>query len=341
MNSRFCTISVTAVLALAALPCAAQEEFELPEFLTPEEQAERELERARKAEPVLECEPPALRGESAPGQVVKLGLSVRNAGGRLLKWSVKLSPGWLDVQPRSGELGYREKSDVSVKAHTKALAPGAHEGRIVIEAADAKGSPATVAVTLTLKAEPVKDKPAAVPDETPAKGRSEPRRGAQREPTRADGRRGRFGVRAAYHMESVGDVSKAGAGAFVGLYYRRGRFGEKRLLYELGVDAGTRDESEKYATQPFGGRLDLLFRLGGADGEKPARGYLLSGLAGFMERVEDLGTGDRYTNYAAAVDLGGGVGFLNERLDVRLSHAVFLGSDNLQGKTMLVLSYAF
>jgi hypothetical protein len=349
-SSAVCAAAAFALLSglLTALPSEAQEDLELPEFLTPEEQAERELERKRNAQPLLACEPSALKASAVEGGAVSLKLTVRNAGGQVLEWSVASSAKWLGVQPRSGRLGFEEKTELTVGVSAVGLEVGTHSGEIALEAAGAGGSPKHVTVSVAVRAKskqvvpPAKPaKPVEKPSPPGPRKQTESPRTLKRDHSPGQAKRGRLGVRAAYHMESVGEVRDSAGGALVGIYYRRGRFSESKFLYEFGLDASTRDESGGFATQPFGGRADLLFRLGGSGDGKAVRMYLASGLAGFVEQVEDLGTGESYTNYAAALSLGGGVGLLDERLDLRLLHDLFLGSDNLQGKTMVAVSYAF
>ena len=58
------------------------------EVLTPEEQAERELEAKRQAPPVLVVGPAQLRMEISEDETQTVSLTVRNAGGGKLVWSV-------------------------------------------------------------------------------------------------------------------------------------------------------------------------------------------------------------------------------------------------------------
>lgn len=118
------------------------------EVLTPEEQAERELERKRQAQPVLECEPRSLRAEVKRGETSALRLTIRNAGGRTLRWSVKSAPGWVRMDVLSGEVGFGESRTVGLAVRSETLQPGTSRGEIVIEAPGATGSPATVRVSV-------------------------------------------------------------------------------------------------------------------------------------------------------------------------------------------------
>lgn len=117
------------------------------EVLTPEEQAERELERKRRAQPVLECGPGNLRAAVKRGETRGLRLSIENAGGRKLNWAVISAPKWASPDRRSGELGYQEKLGVLVTLDPERLPAGETSGVIVVEGRDrdgkeVKGSPA-------------------------------------------------------------------------------------------------------------------------------------------------------------------------------------------------------
>jgi hypothetical protein len=138
------------------LPSAARE------ILTPEEQAERELERKRQAEPVLECSPSALEAKVTQGQTSILHLTIGNTGGRTLRWSVLSAPKWVRLDRMSGKLGFEEEERLVLVADPEGLPGGIASGKIVVAAPGAEGSPATVALAL--------DVPAPPPSETPAAG---------------------------------------------------------------------------------------------------------------------------------------------------------------------------
>ena len=149
--------------ALAFAPCLvllAASVTPAREVLTPEEQAERELERKRQAEPVLECKPRSLRAEVKRGETTGLRLSVENAGGRTLNWAVISAPKWASPDRRSGELGYQEKLGVLVTLDPEGLPAGETSGVIVVEGRDrggkeVEGSP--VAVRVVAEVEPDKE----------------------------------------------------------------------------------------------------------------------------------------------------------------------------------------
>ncbi len=151
-RARVALILAPCLVLLAASVAPARE------VLTPEEQAERELERKRQAEPVLECEPRSLRDELKRGETKGLRLSIGNAGGQGLHWAVISAPKWASPDRRSGELGYQEKRGVLVTLDPEGLPAGETSGVIVVEGRDrggkeVKGSPAAVRVTVDLEAE--------------------------------------------------------------------------------------------------------------------------------------------------------------------------------------------
>ncbi len=137
---------LTAVF-VAALPSAAQEGAAPREIITPEEMAELE----RDAQPVLECEPAELRAEVKRGRGAVLTLTIRNAGGRKLNWSVFSKPEWVRLDAEKGELGYHEERKLVVAVETAGLGPGTVTGELMIVAADAKGSPASVSVSVHVR----------------------------------------------------------------------------------------------------------------------------------------------------------------------------------------------
>ncbi len=138
-------VLVVAAIAVGASPASAQEGAAPREIVTPEEQAELDRVARLEAQPVLECEPGELRAEAERGEEALLTLTIRNAGGRKLEWSVFSKPAWVRVDAERGELGHGEDRKLLVAVDTTGLAPGTAKGRLVVVAADAKGSPATVA----------------------------------------------------------------------------------------------------------------------------------------------------------------------------------------------------
>ena len=76
-------------------------------------------------------------------------------------------------------------------------------------------------------------------------------------------------------------------------------------------------------------------------GPESTRAYLLSGLGGFLELVEERATGDDYVNSAAALDLGVGYVFRGGRLDARFTYSIMMGSENQTGQALLSIGYGF
>ena len=117
-----------AVLLSAALPCAALD------FLSPEEEAELELKRKKEADPVLTCAPVRLNASVRKDEKTSARLTVLNAGGRTLQWSVTSAPEWASPDPKGGELGFEGRQDLVLSIDPSALPDGATRGEIVIEA---------------------------------------------------------------------------------------------------------------------------------------------------------------------------------------------------------------
>jgi hypothetical protein len=124
------------------------------EILTPEEESELERERVKKVQPILVCLPRTLRATLEPGETTTLRLTVRNGGGGTLAWTVGFSPSWARVSPESGELGPGESRRLMVVVDGSRLREGRTRGQVVIEAAGAKGSPASVPATARVEAPP-------------------------------------------------------------------------------------------------------------------------------------------------------------------------------------------
>jgi len=148
-----------------------------------------------------------------------------------------------------------------------------------------------------------------------------------------------FGARAGVLLSPSGELRDHDPNAVLGVSWGLEGPNGSRISYELGGDMGLREESGGFSSLPLGGRFDVLFRM--AESPGGARGYLLSGASGHVEFVEGLSSGREYTNYAAGIDLGFGVVFVGGKLDVRVSHAVLLGSENLDGQTLVSAGYAF
>ena len=132
---------------LSARQAGAQEGATPLEIITVEEMAERE----REAQPVLVCKPRTLRVEVEEGRDAFLTLTIENAGGRKLNWSVFAKPDWVRLDAEKGELGYHEERALVVALKKAELRPGKAEGELVIVAADAKGSPAAVRLVVRVK----------------------------------------------------------------------------------------------------------------------------------------------------------------------------------------------
>jgi hypothetical protein len=346
--ARLSTFPALALLLAICPASLAEEDDDLifgEDVLSPEEIATRELERRRNAPPVLACSPARLRASLTMGRSKTLRLTVRNAGGRTLEWSITQAPDWARPSERRGSLGFEERRTVEVTLDSSALDPGQARAEVVIDAAGAKGSPFTVPVAVSVTEpraeEPTRDQRR---DRTPSRRREE----RPRKPRRADRdrrdeagppRQGRFGVRAGMFLPSAGASADYDSPLLMGLYYRPKGLNGAGLGYELGAQVGSPSKGGGYESLPVTGSVSLLFPLG--EGKGRARAYLLSGLGGLVESVTEQTSGDRYTNYAGTLDLGGGVGLAGGRLDLRLAWCFLLGSENLVGHGIAAAGYSF
>jgi hypothetical protein len=317
-------VSAFALLA-TALPAAGRE------ILTPEEEEARSLDERRSAAPVLSCTPASLTAELKQGQTSVAQLSVRNAGGRRLRWSVLSSPGWTRLDQMSGELGFEESRNVVVVIDASSLPPGPNEGQIVIVASEAQGSPATISVSVGV--EELKKPPSETTTVAP-----------QPAPVPRKGRTGRFGLRTGVMAPGSGDIQFT-SGPFFGLFVRSVRKEKSKVSVELGFNvSSTKDEEPELTRQVFSstllaGRFDLL--LGPGKNASKARPYFLLGFSGIVELLQDEIMEESYTNMAGALNVGGGVTLLGGRLDFRVSHDVLMGSENVGGLTLASVAFAF
>ena len=157
MKSLRATALLIGATLVVALPSGARE------VLTPEEQAEIELEKRRQAEPVLECSPTALKAKVTQGQTSILHLTIGNTGGRTLRWSVLSAPKWVRLDRMSGKLAFEEEERLVLVADPEGLPGGIASGKIVIAAPGAEGSPVTIALALDVPAPPPSETPRAEP----------------------------------------------------------------------------------------------------------------------------------------------------------------------------------
>jgi hypothetical protein len=333
------TLGVVALFA--ALPAGAIE------IMSSRERDELDLERRREAAPVLRCEPMSLRASVDEGGSRTLKLSVRNAGGRQMAWRLVSAPAWVNLTPNEGTLDFEGELTVDVALSSAALAPGLQRGSILIEAEGAQGSPASIAIRLDVREVEKEREPE--PEETPRRGRrgrllpTEPEPVRER-PTRPgppadDGRAPRIGVRASAILPTSGEFRDYGVSPLLGLRYLVAAGDGVKISYELGLDLGPKEESGGFESSQYGGTFDALLSFGGDDAR--SRPYLVGGVAGLVELVEDAAAGESYTNYVAGLSLGGGYSLLRNRLDVRLVYQALLGSENLAGQALASVGYAF
>jgi hypothetical protein len=99
--------------------------------------------------PVLQVSPTSLTvvidGQAFP---VPQAVRIRNMGSGSLRWTASPAVPWIRVSPQAGT----GPAFLTVEIDRSGLAPGRHEGRIVIDAGDADDSPVSVAVIVEVAA---------------------------------------------------------------------------------------------------------------------------------------------------------------------------------------------
>ena len=112
----------------------------------------RVLSSDELAPPVLVCSPRTLSLTASEDVVKTFRITVENAGGRVLHWSVASAPVWAVPEARSGKVGFRGKGDVVFTIDSARLRPGTTRGVILIEAPGVKGSPARISMRVAYAA---------------------------------------------------------------------------------------------------------------------------------------------------------------------------------------------
>jgi hypothetical protein len=324
---------------------AGEDEFRMDEYLTPEEKTAREVERRKAAPPALHVEPAAVSVAVGPDGRSSATIVLRNTGGGALEWTARAEVEWLEVVPADGRIGYEEEERLTLRATDAALEPGSHAASVVIDAGGAAGSPSTVHLSVEVPKPEVEPEPpaeglAADPTgveslEPPAPVDAGPAGGAEREL-----RDPALTLRAGVLMPSTGELSEYAASFLVALSYAL-RPGDEtaRVSYEFLLGFGALEESDGYESQPTIGDASVLLALGRAHAS--TRGYLLAGLGALVESVEELPTGDRFTNYAGSVALGGGLRFRETSLDARLTYSLLFDSANVASRACISIGYGF
>jgi hypothetical protein len=140
-------------------------------------------------------------------------------------------------------------------------------------------------------------------------------------------------------MPGRGERGDFAPGAAAGFYYSLRRHQGARLSYEIGMDVASMQAADDTgSSQAVAGRFDLLFSRAGA--ASPTRPYLLSGV-GALAVSSEADSGGGGTAYVGGLNLGAGLGLGNGRYDVRLTHALLVGSENVKGLTLLSVALAF
>jgi len=301
------------------------------DIMSESEIAERERMRKLQARPVLRCEPARLATRVKRGETAELRLNVGNGGGQVLRWSLSGAPAWLAADAVAGELKCQQSREVVLHVRGALIRSQVASARIQIAAPGAQGSPATVLIEVDIEPEPelepepepdpepVRTTPQPEPEPTPVRDASRP----------AAPRRGGMGVRVGYLLPAPGAVGDFSSNAFLGVQYSLGKK-ESRVSLELGVELASSEAQAVDSTSTLTtGRADILLHMGGSGL------YLLSGLGSLIEDSEVAGS-----RTAGLLDLGAGMA-IGEKLDVRLTHAVLLNGDNVNGLTQVSTAYRF
>lgn len=330
MNARRASVSILAAFLLAAAPASARE------VLTPEEQAERELEKKRAARPALQCTPVSLSFQVKEGETPIFLLTIRNGGGRTLRWSVTSVPSWVRLDRMSGKLGFEEEEELVLVADPEGRPAGTARGKIVLAAPDAEGSPVTVAVALEIPdvRPPPEEKLAAGPRE-PAPERPEREPPEQRPPEpipvvrKAKGRR--WGIQGGL-LQALPGVDQGLGGAPFGTLFLRfgaedaGSRGEpaRRMGLDLGFGYGRMTRREPYpAMDMLLGRARALFPAGGGGL------YVTAGAQVIMDNGNP-DNGEFPDNTGVTLDVGAMLRLAN-RLELGASYSMLLASENVPG----------
>jgi hypothetical protein len=344
-------ILVVLCLPYAAFPAVARE------VRTPEEDAQHELERRRQARPVLRCTPTSFKARAEQGQTTILSLSIRNAGGRTLKWSVVSAPSWIRTDRMSGMLGFAEEENLVFVADAKGRSATTLAGAIVIDASDAERSPVAIAVTLEIPEgkplgegrAPVQPRPeppraeAVATERASTEARIEQPRLERRRPEpsrearppeagRARPKTVRWAVQAGLLGPMPGNSQDFDPGAFGLVALRLGADDAGRKGLEFGL-AYSQMSGPHEDTSMLLGRARGLFPLG-------AKGLYLS--AGGQLVLDDADPdNDRFPdNVGATLDVGA-VMRLAGRFEVGAAYSVLLASENVPGMLEFAVGVTF
>ena len=327
---RLTLLAAPALVWVTAFPARALD------ILSDDERAEKAREEKRGGKPVLACSPASLSTTSQRGDTAELSVVIKNAGGRVLRWSFGKLPRWLAADVTSGELKYKEQSRITLHVRTRLVSGGGDEAGIVIEAPGAEGSPLTIPIAVAVE-EPEPAKPAPEKPKPVVRGPGPEPEAALSPPVPGGGGRGKIAVRVGFMLPGSGSKTGYDSSPFFGVQYRMPRKESSKLSYEIGVERASSDaEGVGASSQLTTGRADVLFHVGGGNG---GAWYLMSGLGGMIDKADLPGASESYK--VGLLDLGAGMGLAGGKLDVRLSHSLLLGSENVGGMTQLSMAYSF
>ncbi len=317
-------VAVSAALIFTAVPAQALD------ILSGSEIAERERKQKLQAKPVLSCSPRELSARAVRGETAELRLTIRNGGGQVLRWSLSRLPPWLAADVVTGELRFGEERAVVLHVRTQLVPSGTRAAEVLVEAPGAEGSPARVRVAVDVRPAPIAPGPAPRAPEPAEEMGPEPVADL------AAPRVKRFTARAGLIIPGSASDEERETGLLIGAAYDLPFLRTEKLVIEASADFGSlSDES--------GARSSTMVMLSGTARYLLTGGglYVMGGGSVVLESYSSDASGTDGTNLGSLLGLGIGVRPGAGSLDLRLSHQVLLGSDNVGGLTSFTAGYSF
>ena len=337
-NHRIPCLSVSVVLL--ALSSSALAAVRLQSF------EDRDREDRKSAPAVFECAPGQLGVEVQAGGAAEAKLTVRNAGGSVLKWRV-VAPRWVKCTPPSGALEFEGSQVVALKVDASSLEPGTIDELLTFAAPGASNVPPEVAIRVTVTPRPQPEEPPEPPPAEPSE--SEPLLTETiEEPPPADepvepppvpvddAGRGRMGCHAGVMLPGAGKLGGFGLGYAVDVFYRstsaRSRFG-----YEIAIGVGGSESENGFESSTLTtGSASAIVHL--TRGERSSV-YALAGMSIAAEESVDSEAGTT-SSMGSLVDVGLG-GTFGQRFDARLKYSQVIGSENVDGIVGVLAGVSF
>lgn len=150
----------------------------------------------------------------------------------------------------------------------------------------------------------------------------------------------RPGLRAGMVLPASAKDSREWKGApSAGLLFRQRPSSPRATVIELGADfAEAETEDGVRSSQLLFLRAELLTGRFAPSGAAP---YFLAGAQAVLEQSTNNVTGESASGRGAAVELGLGYGAKNGRWDARLTYALFVASENIEGSLIVSMGLGF